>query len=140
MSTRRILTIARVPIPIKRAFWQAKNPVSGQERLWRERAARMTLDALGYTNLTTKPDHHNSAVRYARAWFRGCFDNPSVDWIEVDNVLSTFDLAGILFEPVQREVLNSPVVLMEFVEIYDDHSVLENTDDGTTPPSNNCPR
>jgi len=59
--------ITTVPVPIKKAFRVAPPPVSGEERLWRERAARMTLDALGYTNLTVKPPEHNEAVRYALA-------------------------------------------------------------------------
>ncbi len=130
MSTRRLLElIFQLPMPVGKAFRSARKPISSREALWRARAARLTLDALGYTSLTAKPDLHNSAVRYARAWFRGLFDNPQVAWVEIDNVMATFDLGGVLFEPVQKAVLATPARLMEFVEIYDNgRSLLE--DDG----------
>lgn len=92
------------PPIIKKMFNHAEEPMSGEERLWRERAARMTLDALGHTNLTVKPLRHNSTVRYARRWFRGMFDNPPPP-AEVDNVEATFDEAGIQFREVRDAVL-----------------------------------
>lgn len=60
--------------------------------MWRERAARMTLDALGFTNLTMKPKRHNEAVRYARRWFRGMYE----DAVESDSPTATFDAAGLV--------------------------------------------
>ena len=56
--------------------------------MWRERAARMTLDALGHTNLTMKKKRHNEAVRYARRWLRGMFSGS-------DNAVDTFDAANL---------------------------------------------
>lgn len=94
MSTRRLAIIAAVPPIIKRIFNRAAEPICNEERLWRERAARMTLDALGYTNLTVKPKLHNEAVRYSRLWFRRMFDHHP-DPKRVDNVVATFDSAGV---------------------------------------------
>ena len=105
MSTRRLAAIIVVPRVVKRLFVNIEEPKSNEERLWRERAARMTLDALGHTNLTVKPKRHNFAVRYARRWFRGLYEdhnNPK----HVDSATATFDFAGVDgFENVQKAVL-----------------------------------
>ena len=62
----------------------------------------MTLDALGYTNLTMKPKRHNEAVRYARRWYRGMFE----DAPEQDSPEATFDAAGLTgFAQVRDAVL-----------------------------------
>lgn len=85
--------------------------------MWRERAARMTLDALGYTNLTRKIDEHNDAIVYARRWFSGVYDNHE-DPKRVDNALATFDCAGLEdhFEIVRDCVLSRRVSLMRPTE------------------------
>lgn len=103
MSTRRLAVIVTVPPPIKKVFNSAPEPAIEEERLWRERAARMTLDALGHTNLTMKKKRHNEAVRYARRWFRGLFlDHPT----EPDDPAATFDAANLTgFERVRYDVL-----------------------------------
>lgn len=54
----------------------------------------MTLDALGFTNLTTKRKRHNEAVRYSRRWFRGVFETHH-DAKETDDPEATFDAANI---------------------------------------------
>ena len=105
MSTRRIAMITTIPQPIKRAFHIALPPVSGDEKVWREKAARMTLDALGHTNLTTKPQEHNNTVRYSRRWFRRLFDD--------DDSLPVFDLANIDFKTVRDAVLNTKPIIFE---------------------------
>ena len=104
MSVRRLLSIPAIPICIKRIFNSASNPISPEEKLWRTRAIRMTLDALGYTNLTMKPVRHNDAVRYARRWYRGLFStHPDPDC--VDNPEATFDAAGLIgFKQVRNAV------------------------------------
>jgi hypothetical protein len=62
----------------------------------------MTLDALGHTNLTMKPKRHNEAVRYARRWYRGMFENAP----EQDNPVATFDAAGLIgFAQVRDAIL-----------------------------------
>jgi len=62
----------------------------------------MTLDALGHTNLTMKPKRHNEAVRYARRWYRGMFE----EVLEQDNPVATFDAAGLVgFTQVRDAVL-----------------------------------
>ena len=62
----------------------------------------MTLDALGHTNLTMKKKRHNEAVRYARRWYRGMFEEAS----EQDNPTATFDAAGLVgFAQVRDAVL-----------------------------------
>lgn len=94
MSTRRLVVIVTVPSCIKKVFNSAPEPATPEEKLWRERAARMTLDALGYTNLTMKRKRHNEAVRYARRWFRGLYvDHPDLG--ETDNPAATFDAANL---------------------------------------------
>lgn len=112
MSTRRLAAIAEIPDTIKRAFRNAEEPFTQEEQLWRERAARMTLDALGYTNLTIKPWDHNEVVRYARRWFRQMYaysDDPK----KVDNAEATFDFAGIMFKSVRDAVLKMNPKLIE---------------------------
>ncbi len=94
MSTRRLSSIVTIPPFIKKVFKTAPTPATPEERLWRERVARMTLDALGYTNLTMKRLRHNEAVRYARRWYRGLFvdlEDPKL----VDDPVATFDAAGL---------------------------------------------
>lgn len=112
MSTRRLIAISVVPIEIKKAFRLADPPKTGEEALWRERAARMTLDALGHTNMTVRPSQHNETVRYARRWFRLFYeDHP--DPKLVDNAVATFDDAGIVFDRVRNAVLASEPILYE---------------------------
>lgn len=107
MSTRRLSMIRDVPGYIKQIFANARPPVSPEQRLWRERAARLSLDSLGYTNLTVKPHEHNEAVRYARRWFRGMF-------VPDDDPYATFDAAGIIFKDVRDAVLSvEPILLKE---------------------------
>lgn len=94
MSTRRLVVIEDIPPCIQKVFNSAPRSTTPEERLWRERAARMTLDALGYTNLTTKKKRHNEAVRYARRWFRGLYmDHPDVKG--TDDPEGTFDAANL---------------------------------------------
>jgi hypothetical protein len=94
--------IGSIPLPVKKAFNNAPSPATPEERLWRERAARMTLDALGYTNLTMKPKRHNEAVRYARRWYRGLFEEAA----ESDSPSATFDAAGLEgFPEIRNAVL-----------------------------------
>lgn len=121
MSTRRLAIIVAVPPIIKRIFNRAAEPICNEERLWRERAARMTLDALGYTNLTVKPKLHNEAVRYARLWFRQMFDHPP-DLKKVDNVIATFDFAGINDFPLIRDAVLAvtPFIFSNLSEDDDD--------------------
>jgi len=65
----------------------------------------MTLDALGYTNLTMKKKRHNEAVRYARRWFRGVYmDHPNAG--ETDDPCATFDAANLTgFTRVRNAIL-----------------------------------
>ncbi len=94
-----------IPPCIKKVFKNAPEPISSEEKLWRERAARMILDALGYTNLTMKKKRHNEAVRYARRWLRGLFNDHSLSG-ESDDPIATFDAAGLVgFLQVRDAVL-----------------------------------
>lgn len=62
----------------------------------------MTLDALGHTSLLMKRKRHNEAVRYARRWYRGVFE----DAPEQDDPVATFDAAGLIsFVHVRDAVL-----------------------------------
>lgn len=106
MSVRRLVAIKTVPARVKRIFNNAPEPVTSEESLWRERAARMTLDALGHTNLTMKPMRHNEVVKYARRWFRGFFDcHPDPKHVDISS--ATFDAGGLVdFQRVRIEVLD----------------------------------
>jgi hypothetical protein len=119
VSTRRLAVIVSVPPYIKKVFNSAPGPVSPEERLWRERAARMTLDALGHTNLTMKKKRHNEAVRYSRRWFRGMFvEHP--DPGETDDPEATFDAANLTgFAGVRDAVLAIQPLL--FPDEKDEH-------------------
>jgi hypothetical protein len=99
--------IKAIPAPIKKTFRNAATPQTPEECLWRERAARMTLDALGYTNLTVKPHEHNAAVRYARRWFKGLF----MEGPEPDDPFGTFESAGVSFGVVRTMVLGTEPLL-----------------------------
>ena len=90
-----------------KAFKNVDEPQTPEESLWRERAARMTLDALGYTNLTNKPYQHNNAVRYSRRWFRGLYDGIHIPKYNRDSAEGTFDSAGVDFTTVRNPVLRS---------------------------------
>jgi len=102
--------ISTVPTSIKKTFRLADDPKSPEEKLWRERAARMTLDALGYTNLTVKPYEHNETVGYARRWFKQMYaDHP--DFGESDDAQATFDSAGVVFDTVRNSVLSTDPII-----------------------------
>ena len=107
MSTRRLVAIVTVSSHIKKVFKSAPKPVTPEENMWRERAARMTLDALGHTNLTMKKKRHNEAIRYARRWFRGMFiDHPDIR--ETDDPEATFDAGRLTgFSEVRNAVLST---------------------------------
>lgn len=121
MSTRRLAVIGNIPPIVKKIFKEAGEPVSSVERLWRERAARMILDALGHTNLTVKPIHHNETVRYARRWFRQLYANHD-DPRQVDNAQATFDAAGLLGYPAIRIAILAmhPILFADLNEEKDD--------------------
>lgn len=125
MSTRRLSMIPGIPDKITKAFFRnADKPKSAEEDLWRQRAARMVLDALGYTNLTVKPREHNSTVRHARRFFRGMYDDHP-DPKKVDNPLATFDCAGVCFPDVRDAVLRTTPILMEEDDHEDDEEDTE---------------
>lgn len=119
MSTRRIAIISTVPQVIKEVFRRISSPRTPEEHLWRERAARMTLDALGYTNLTVKPDEHNETVRYARRWFKRLYVNHP-DIAETDDPDGTFDCGGVPFIQVRDTVLATEPILFEIPDTDED--------------------
>ena len=121
MSTRRLSVIVTVPPCIKKVFNSAPELATPEGRLWRERAARMTLDALGYTNLTMKKKRHNEAVRYARRWFRGMFmDHPNAK--ETDDPEATFDAANLTGFPEVRDAVLAfePLIFSEWKDEHPD--------------------
>ncbi len=130
MSTRRLVVILSVPPYAKKVFNSAPKPATPEERLWRERAARMTLDALGHTNLTMKKTRHNEAVRYARRWFRGIYEGTHEDGVDAlelsdvktDSAVDTFDAANLTgFTGVRDAVLAMEPIL--FPDEKDEHLV-----------------
>lgn len=79
--------VAPVAIP----FYKAERPVSKEQALWRGVAARMVLDALGFTNTLGKGrNEHIKTIADAQQWFR--YDDADVEEV--------FYLAGVPKEPV----------------------------------------
>ena len=121
MSVRRLSNIDAIPHEIRRAFRNSFEPREWEETLWREVAARMTLDALGYTGLTGEPEKHDAAVREARRWFKGI--------PELDSPVIVFDYAVMsgYFHVVRDEVLKYPITYMldedDFEEFVDDDDI-----------------
>lgn len=85
MSMRALLHNPKIPKRARDAFAQAIVSSSAEQVLWREAAARHTLDAFGVVG-------HDEAdvVIEARRWFATCFDD----------VHLLFEYAGIAPEPV----------------------------------------
>lgn len=70
--------------------------------LWREVAARATLDALGYTGITDQPSLHDRMVSAARNWFRFVGDAREV-----------FVMAGVDLDEVREGVLGVRAIYSE---------------------------
>jgi hypothetical protein len=115
VSVKYLSGIQSIPIEITMAFRNAEEPKNSQETLWREVAARATLDALGYTGRTAEPDQHDAIIKEARLWFKG------IPIPESPHIV--FDNASLLpyFPKVKEAVLNYPVTYMTDIEDdYDD--------------------
>ena len=117
MSSRRIPYLTEVPYAVRRAFRCADEPRCAAELLWRERTARMVLDALGLTGLIGKRKKHNDAVGYARRWLRGFYETPDTPPELWDSARGTFDFGGISYEACAAPILASKPILVE--EPYD---------------------
>lgn len=116
MSSRRIPYMEEVPYSIRRAFLGAEEPSTPEELLWRERAARMVLDALGLTGLVGKRKKHSDAVQYARRWFRGIYDSPELPQELRDSAIGTFESAGINYGAVVGPVLDATPLPLEEID------------------------
>lgn len=98
MSFRVLVECEDVPFPARQAFGTANKPEDADENLWREVAARVALDACGYTNFS-KADkgeyrEHLKAMGEAHQWFL----------YDLDDVEEVFGLAGVEHEPVVAAV------------------------------------
>lgn len=98
MSFRVLVECEDVPFKAREAFGTAPRPRTSEETLWREVAARMTLDACGYTNFS-KADkgeyrEHLKTMAEAHLWFR----------YDTADVALTFDLANVPHEPVVESI------------------------------------
>jgi len=93
----RIVTMGEIPFNIRKCLYNAPEPVTPFDKLWREVAARLILDGLGITGHHNKPYMHNDAIRSARNWFN--LNDP--------DVYEVFDLAGLedYTDVIRREVL-----------------------------------
>jgi hypothetical protein len=89
MSMRALLHNNRIPVKVRNAFAQAIVSTSSEQVLWREVAARHTLDAFGVVG-----QDEREAVAEARTWFRDCYDD----------VHLLFEYAGVNPDPVVREL------------------------------------
>lgn len=110
LSTETIARHLGVPGEVKRPFIRSIGHAKSMEQmLWREVAARMTLDALGITpdavrifDGMARSDYkvYARAVTEARVWFRKRKDPELV-----------FEMAGVDIGPVQEAVLKlAPLV------------------------------
>ncbi|MDR5729856.1 MAG: hypothetical protein RB191_20785 [Terriglobia bacterium] len=108
LATETLAKQSGVPATVRMAFVRTVgHATSGEQMLWREVAARMTLDALGITpEVITVSDRMDMANyrRYAkvvcdaRVWFgRKQRDSELV-----------FELAGVDMAPVRRAILALP--------------------------------
>lgn len=73
MSTiaEKIATSSKMPYEIRKGFANAAEPDEvnkGQVLMWREVAARLTMDALGNTG-QSEPDRHLHIMNEAQKWF-----------------------------------------------------------------------
>lgn len=114
MSVRRLSNIDKIPITIRKAFRNAPEPREWEETVWREVAARMVLDALGYTGLGSEPEENDAAIRDAKRWFRG-IPNP-------EDPIMVFDYANMehYLANIREIVLNYPVTYL--LDFDDDES------------------
>lgn len=87
MSMRALLHNLNVPERVRHAFSQAIVSRSSEQILWREAAARHTLDAFGIVG-----QDEEFAIKEARDWFENCYDD----------VHLLFEYAGVDPEPVVK--------------------------------------
>ena len=87
MSMRALLHNPKIPAKVRNAFAQAIVSTSSEQILWREAAARHTLDAFGVVGCDEKGDTVD-----ALHWFRECYDD----------VRLLFEFAGINPDPVLK--------------------------------------
>lgn len=92
-TTRKLIALKWAPAVVRQAFRRANDPLGPEECMWREVAARLTLDALGHTGLAQTD--HRKAVRDARIWFTHSKD-----------VCEVFDMAEVNSADVRRSVVN----------------------------------
>ena len=84
------LTMAAFP------FFKAEAAIMVEQVLWREVAARLVLDALGFASVANKtPEDRIKAMAEAQAFLRD----------DEEHAKLVFYAAGIEFDPVRREVL-----------------------------------
>ena len=111
LATETLAKQSGVPATVRKAFVRTVgHATSGEQMLWREVAARMTLDALGITpEVITVSDGMDMAnyrryakvVMAARRWF-----GPRLSSFE--NSEMVFSLAGVDSAPVRRAILALP--------------------------------
>jgi hypothetical protein len=70
MSMRALLHNQKIPKEVRHAFSQAIVSRSAEQILWREVAARHTLDAFGIVGQDEASD-----MIEARDWFENCYDD-----------------------------------------------------------------
>ena len=91
MSMRALLHNPKIPDRVRHAFSQAIVSRSAEQILWREVAARHTLDAFGIVG-----QDEEVAVVEARSWFENCYDD----------VILLFEFAGVDSAPVVKALDN----------------------------------
>lgn len=110
LAVETLLKARAVPEEVKHVFRRSLGTIqTADEMLWREVAARMTLDALGITPEATKVFEgmnenrfkaYQKTVQDARRWFRSQFEAADADEV--------FALWGGDIFPVRRAILALP--------------------------------
>lgn len=89
MSMRALLHNHKIPQRVRDAFSQAIVSNSAEQVLWREAAARHTLDAFGIVG-----QDEESSVKDARDWFENSYDDVNL----------LFEYAGVDPDPVVKSL------------------------------------
>lgn len=82
--------------PVALHFWKADAPKSPEENLWREVAARLTLDAIGFSSVANKSKQERiRAMSEAQGIFR----------YSPEDAMLVFMAGGVQFQPVHDAVM-----------------------------------
>lgn len=100
MSYKVLVECKVIPFEVRKAFGVSGIDKTPERLLWRDVAARLTLDAYGITGMSRKDKSEYRelllAIGEAQSWFRNDFDE----------VKLVFALANVEMEPVRSAVMS----------------------------------